>query len=507
MVSLLKSIRKKCEIENFYAFAWTVAHRVYADFCEKRRQNRDAFIANGYSEQVIQSKTDPIAEYIESEQDNNRLCAIKREIAFLSKIYRDVFIMYYLDERGVSDIANIMSISETAVKQRLFSARNSIKKEVEKMDIKDLTLKPIQIKFVGTGMPVGNDPREKAERIFSQNLVYLCKDTARSAKELSELLHVPMPFIEEELEIQCRGVNGHYGLLKKLDSGKYISNFIILDAQDYEVVNAMYKKNSETIALRLKQYLKNNESTILDFPFKSKQKDIGFVAWSLVSSMIWGYKKKVNEVLKQKYFSDLEMSKRDFYSFGFATKSGEEVDIGFYGCDGISGSNICGYSMVRISNIYGRRIKEHFHCGHNISLDAQLMMTLKAIEGLAIDSLSDEEKEIVAKAIGEGYLKKENNKLYPKILVMDTKDEKAFTKLSENFVEEVADLVGPTVDEMHKLVKKFVPKHLMNEYTLFVGQTCCGLLNEVIEKCIELGALNVSETSRCAEGTWMFVHK
>jgi hypothetical protein len=50
-------------------------------------------------------------------------------------------------------------------------------------------------------------------------------------------------------------------------------------------------------------------------------------------------------------------------------------------------------------NIYGRRIKKHFCCGHNISLDPQLMMTLKAIDGIDVECLSDEEKEIAAKAI------------------------------------------------------------------------------------------------------------
>ncbi|MCL2814482.1 MAG: hypothetical protein FWD23_07770, partial [Oscillospiraceae bacterium] len=66
-----------------------------------------------------------------------------------------------------------------------------------------------------------------------------------------------------------------------------------------------------------------------------------------------------------------------------------------------------------ISNIYGRRIKEHFHCGHDVSQDKQLRLTIRAIKGLPLSSLSEDERETAAKAIESGYIKKENDTLYP----------------------------------------------------------------------------------------------
>lgn len=369
----------------------------------------------------------------------------------------------------------------------------------------DLTLKPIKIHFVGTGSPVGNDPSEKAERMFSQNLVYLCKDTARTPKELSELLHVPMPFIEEELQIQCSGKNGRYGLLTKVENEKYISNFVMIDSQDYAVINEMYKKNAHLIALRLKIYLENSEQSILNFPFKSKQRDLSFIVWSMVSRMIWAYKEKVNKRLKEKYYSDIETTKNEYYTVGFVSNHEEKFELNFYGCDGIRASNICGYEEVHILNIYGRRIKRHFCCGHNISLDPQLMMTLKSIEGINVEHLSEQEKEISAKAIYEGYLLKENNKLYPKILVMDKDNVKAFDAIVLGFIKEIDDLIEPSVDELYKSIKKYLPKHLMDKYNQFSAQMGSGLIDDVIERSIKMGTIKVPETSPCAEGTWMIV--
>ena len=77
------------------------------------------------------------------------------------------------------------------------------------MSERTYVLKPIKLAISGTGNPCGNDPRSKTERMFSQNLIYLCKDKPKSAKELSEELSGPRPYIEEELEIQCHGENGN----------------------------------------------------------------------------------------------------------------------------------------------------------------------------------------------------------------------------------------------------------------------------------------------------------
>lgn len=55
-----------------------------------------------------------------------------------------------------------------------------------------------------------------------------------------------------------------------------------------------------------------------------------------------------------------------------------------------------------LSNIYGKRIDKHLHCGHNLSHDSKLLMVLKAIGGITIDDLSESEKEIAAKVLDCG---------------------------------------------------------------------------------------------------------
>lgn len=159
ILAIIKAARKNSDIKYPHAFVWTVAHRIYADYSEKRRLYTDRHITNDYSDEIMCIADNPIDEYFDIESDKTQLKHIMREIAFLSKLYRDVCEMYYLDELKISDIAKRLGISESTVKQRLHISRTVIKKGVEKMDINNLTLKPIELAYLGTGNPVGNDPR------------------------------------------------------------------------------------------------------------------------------------------------------------------------------------------------------------------------------------------------------------------------------------------------------------------------------------------------------------
>ena len=70
-------------------------------------------------------------------------------------------------------------------------------------------------------MSPGNDLSGTARRRLSQSLVYLCRAKEKTADELARETGIPASYIEEELEMLCRGVNGQYGLLRKNEQGMY----------------------------------------------------------------------------------------------------------------------------------------------------------------------------------------------------------------------------------------------------------------------------------------------
>ena len=416
-------------------------------------------------------------------------------------------VLYYLDEMKVADIAARLGISETSVKQRLFSARNTVRKEVETMSERNLSLKPMTLGFIGTGNPVGNDPRNKAERVLSQNLVYACKDKAKSAKELSEELCVPMPYIENELDIQVKGVNGNYGLLRK-EGDRYIANILVVDEKESDEVNGVYCRYAQELCGRLKKYLAENKQRFLDFPYLSAQTDLRFILWTLISESVWFATKRVASILETEYFKEIKQPDRPYTMAAIANDGEAYQDERFYGYDGNSAYDFCGYRYVFVGNMYGRRVDKHYYCGDRIVDDAKLRLTLKAIGGLPVAALTEEQKEVAAKAIECGFLRKVGDVLEPRIVAIEKKDWAAFGKLLQGFYDSLDDLCRQIAEELHGYIRSHIQKHLLGEWK-FYNQLIAGLhvLHDLIEKCIEEDMLTVPENRLGPEGVLLVVEK
>ena len=119
------------------------------------------------------------------------------------------------------------------------------------------------------------------------------------------LSFIPMPYIEEELEIQCHGENGKYGMLRKLENGKYAVNIHLVDYDEFDQANKIYEKHLPEFCEVIKSTLKKNGEKILSFPYLSEQKDLRFIMWALISRTVWDFEGRINKVIAEKYFSDI----------------------------------------------------------------------------------------------------------------------------------------------------------------------------------------------------------
>lgn len=263
--ALVMAAHTEGEVENLYPFVWRVARNVYADYARRRRQRAEHFY-QGDAEEVLLL----LAGQQEDEDQDELLLSVYRQISFLTKAYREVMILFYLDGLSTAEIAKMQNISETAVRQRLFSARQKIRNEVENMN--EIGKKPVLLdkkEFViwGTGDPHWGDPREVCTRQFSKHIVWLCHQKPQNASEIAEKLNVPTVYVEEELEILRAGNNGQYGLLRKLDHGKYALNFILLDQKEIEEAQALYIQQIPNICRILTDFITEHKEEYLSFPY------------------------------------------------------------------------------------------------------------------------------------------------------------------------------------------------------------------------------------------------
>ena len=84
VLAVLSAVQKQEAVENFYAFVWTIARRVYADFSEKRsRAQQTVSIEN--EELSLPAKANEIDQFIEETAQREELRRIFRRLPFCPK--------------------------------------------------------------------------------------------------------------------------------------------------------------------------------------------------------------------------------------------------------------------------------------------------------------------------------------------------------------------------------------------------------------------------------------
>ncbi len=503
LYALIKTAAGEGEIRNLYGFIWKIARNVYADFSEKRRRETDVRIPED-PEEILSL----IAAEEEEEDDSDELLrAVYLQISYLTRAYREVMIAFYIDGKSTAQIAKEQKISETALRQRLFAARKKVKSEVDKMN--DMQNKPTSLRKVdyviwGFGNPLWGEPQEGFEREFSKHVLWLCFKKPSGATEIAEELGVPTVYVEEELEILTRGANGKYGLLRKLDNGKYAINFVLFDVDVMEKATALYEERLPQICDIMAEYIDEHKEEYLAFPYLNKKVDFNLILWQQVHTLAGMIDGIVHSILAKEHFAKEQKPDRPYSVFGYVD-NGKQYGGGR---DGIDAENVCGFSRIHMTNIYNTRIQRHFECGHNIANDPQIQLALKAIEGLAVASLSDVEKEHAAKAIEQGYLYRKGDMLYTKILVHDGKDSDRLFAITRNLTSEVLTKEAEAIAEkLADLIRENIPEYLHGEWIFANELASLPVFDALVEALIERGLLTPPENRLGAEGCWMSVEK
>jgi len=504
LFALVRAGNAEGELREPEAFIWRVAHNVYANYSEGRH-NRTAHTIAGDPDELIARMADNSID--ETDEDRRKLAHILHEIAFLSAIYRNVTVDYYLDGLSTAAIAKKHGIAEVTVRQRLFSARDTIRKGVRNMEKtmeKPLALEKINLNIWGSGNPLCGDPREVCTRQLSKHIVWMCKQKPVTAPEVSTALHLPTLYAEEELNIQCRGMNGKYGLLRKLDNGRYTLNFVLLDEKEVDELQNIYLRRIPEICDRFIAYLEANKESLLALPYLNRNKDINLILWSIIKRISNILDSNICNTLSE-VMGNIPEPDRPFSVFGWRCRQ-NEPHYGS-GMDGIHAQDICGYSYVTITNIYNQYIKAHFHCAHNISTDKALQLAIRAVEGLDVATLSEGEREYAAKAIECGYLYREGDTLYTKIVTYREEDSDRILAFADNFARALQNEWFDIASEIASFIKKAIPEHLIAEYRYVNDIAALPLFTKLTEALLEYRLLKLPERELGAEGCWMTVKK
>ena len=155
---------------------------------------------------------------------------VRRELAFLSKTYRDVMVLYYMKNLSVTEIANTLSIPKGTVLSRLDVGREKVKKGVEIMNAYQPNSYQPETLGIGINGRLGQngEPFSCVKNSMDQNILIIAYEKPLTISEIAQALGVPMAFIEEAVEKLVESQ-----LMKKVGT-KVATDFVITSPADRE---------------------------------------------------------------------------------------------------------------------------------------------------------------------------------------------------------------------------------------------------------------------------------
>ena len=125
-----------------------------------------------------------------------------------------------------------------------------------------------------------------------------------------------------------------------------------------------------------------------------------------------------------------------------------------------------------------------------------------------INTIDKTQREIAAKAIECGFLRKNREFLEPRIVAIEQKDWENFRNLLCEYYDSIEDIAKMIAAELHAYMVSHIQKHLLNEYKSYnLLVSGINLLSDLIEKCIAEDLLTEPQQRIGPEGVLLVVEK
>lgn len=154
--------------------------------------------------------------------------AIRRELGFLSGIYRDTMVRFYMKGQSVGQISAETGASESAVKSRLFTGRNNLRKEFDSMEnYSKHSYEPEKLYISASGdVGLNGEPFSLVKDPIRMNLLILAYEKPLTVTELAKAIGIPSAYIEPAVDAMVDG-----GIMKRTGNKVY-TDFIIYSPED-----------------------------------------------------------------------------------------------------------------------------------------------------------------------------------------------------------------------------------------------------------------------------------
>ena len=283
IVCAMLTSAKNCRDEKaFWGFAWKIAENTFRKFIRREELRRYA----AEPEEGTVGVYEPSAEtvYLEREEETENLYLLRRELSLLGRLYREICVAHYVENKTCSLIAKEQNISVEMVKYHLSRARKLLKEGIamtRKLGEKSYNPGVFRMDFWGDRNCFG----DLLCRRLPGSILLAAYEAEMTAEELSVELGVAMPYLEEELErLEAAGVLSRAGK-------KYRTAMVIItDAYETEFVRQtaeLYHSVAESVFADTLALLPR----VRELDFAGRDYDDNRLMWGLLNiAMVNGYK-------------------------------------------------------------------------------------------------------------------------------------------------------------------------------------------------------------------------
>ena len=230
-LQIITALNKNMIPMSFSAWIWQIARNRYSVWAKEKHNRNESVTGSDIGDYEIEDESENILdEMIHTEQ----MALLRRELAFIKSDYRNIVVAYYIENKSVRDIASFLSISISAVQQRLYRARIILKEGMNMArEFGKLSYNPENIAFWVNGLHGANgEPGIYVSRSLSKNIMLAAYRTPATAEELAMEVGVALPYMEEELSTLVNAT------LMKKNGNKYETNIFIVSAEAQEKICA-----------------------------------------------------------------------------------------------------------------------------------------------------------------------------------------------------------------------------------------------------------------------------
>ena len=427
---------------------------------------------------------------------------IRREVAYLAKLQREVIVKHYLEGKKVQHIADELGVPKGTVLSRLSSGREQMRKGFDSMEqYEKNSYVPERLEVGCSGNPGFNEEPWSlvSDDLMKQNILIIAYEHPVTSVEIAKALGIPTPYVENAIEdlVKCE--------LMIRNGNKVVTDFLIstpadrsgkLDIQ-LDFANSQYQ-----VVWNLITELFSEITSLSWFDRFSNKAQIDLKYYAMIDVLARGQYQAIrkivdtNEIYPERPDGGRWIAQGTRYDMDFKWENDPFSKYAYGGERRANWDNFFSSKSVEL-HVYDTQpdLNKYEHGPveiHDDNLCKMLYILYKGIPfeytGFNLRYLED-----IPHLASCGVLRYENDKPQVAIPVLSKKEFSELFKISASYMVKLGDLIETPLRELFPQLKLEIPAHLEGRIAEFRKYVFYAFPMSIIKKAIEIGDFLLDE--------------